>query len=363
LSVEPSTVAFMADDLPTEVRELAAFQGGILSRGQLLNAGLSGALVTSRLRRGSWRRIYPGVYSTSSGELSRTAILWAAVLYAGPRAALSHHSAAEVWRLTDEPGQSVHVAVPGDRRVTSKPGIVLHLSARATETVHPSLMPPRTRVEETVIDLWDTSRNLDTAVGWVTRAIGRRRTTADKLGAAVARRSRVRWRSTLTELLDMDGVHSVLEYRYVRDVERRHRLPSATRQQKTRDSGRSQYRDEVYEEYQTVVELDGRAAHPGDTRWEDIRRDNAAAAAGLVTLRYGWQQVTMTPCQVAAEIAEVLALRGYGGARPCDAACSAGHRNSAPGPARARAARVLERLSADLRQDSAAPETGYSAST
>lgn len=346
----------MADDLPSEVREQAALQRGILSRGQLLDAGLSGGLVSSRLRRGSWRRVYPGVYSTTSGELSRTAVLWAAVLYAGRSAALSHHSAAELWQLTDEPGRAVHVTVPADRRVTGQPGIVLHLSARANETVHPSLTPPRTRVEETVIDLWETSRNLDTAVGWVTRAIGRRRTTADKLSAAVAGRSRVRWRPKLTELLDMDGVHSVLEYRYVRDVERRHRLPSATRQLRTRSGARTQYRDEVYEDYQTVIELDGRVAHPGDTRWEDIRRDNAAAAAGLVTLRYGWQQVTTMPCQVAAEIAEVLARRGYNSTRPCSAGCPVRYPGSAvapaPGPARARAARVLERLGADLRPDS-----------
>ena len=353
----------MAEDLPQELRGLSNCQRGVLSRAEILRAGLSPDAILSRISRGSWQRLYPGVYATFSGEPDREARLWAAVLNSGPGAVLSHQTAAELSGLMDEPSSLIHVTVPSSRRVKAGPGIVIHFSARAS--AHPAQTPPRTRVEETIIDLWETSRNLDTAVGWVTRAIGRRRTTADKLGAAVAGRSRVRWRSTLTELLDMDGVHSVLEYRYVRDVERRHRLPSARRQLRTRESGRSQYRDEVYEQYQTVVELDGRAAHPGDTRWEDIRRDNAAAAAGLVTLRYGWHQVTTTPCQVAAEIAEVLALRGYSDTRPCDADCPAGHPGtSAPGPARARAARVLHRLSTDLRQDSAAaPETGYSAST
>jgi very-short-patch-repair endonuclease len=241
---------------------------------------------------------------------------------------LSHQTAAELWKLADEPSSLIHVTVPGERRLVRRPGVVLHMSARASLAIHPAATPPRTRIEDTVIDLWETARTLDDAVGWVTRAIGRRRTTADKVRAAADSRSKLRWRSSLAELLDADGVHSVLEFRYVRDVERAHRLPAATRQLRAQSGGRSIYRDEVYEAYQTVVELDGRLAHPGDSRWQDIRRDNAAATTGLATLRYGWQHITTTPCQVAAEIAEVLALRGYAGARPCSAACQVGRRTA-----------------------------------
>jgi hypothetical protein len=328
LSVPASTLSTMATDIPPELRELAAAQCGVLSRGQIHGASLSTDVVRSRLRRGSWRRIYPGVYSTWSGELGRESVLWAAVLVAGPGSMLSHQTAAELWKLSDESSSLIHVTVPTARRVAKRPGVALHMSARSSQALHPAAAPPRTRVEETVIDLWDTAPTLDSAVGWVSRAIGRRLTTAERLQQSATRRSRVRWRSTLTELLDVDGVHSVLEYRYIRDVERRHHLPAATRQLRVRTAGRTQYRDEVYEAYQTVVELDGRVAHPAETRWQDIRRDNAAATAGLATLRYGWQHITTTPCQVAAEIAEVLALRGYAGARPCSAACQVGRRTA-----------------------------------
>ncbi|MGH3400387.1 MAG: hypothetical protein ACRDPO_37470, partial [Streptosporangiaceae bacterium] len=73
--------------------------------------------------------------------------------------------------------------------------------------------------------------------------------------------------------------------------------------------------------YLVAVELDGRAAHPADRRWPDIHRDNAAASAGVITLRYGWLDVTRHPCRVAAQVAEVLRLRGYGGGRACSADC------------------------------------------
>jgi len=61
------------------------------------------------------------------------------------------------------------------------------------------------------------------------------------------------------------------------------------------------------------VELDGQAAHPAEARWRDIHRDNASAAAGLVTLRHSWADITMSPCRVAEEIAALLRLRGWEG--------------------------------------------------
>jgi hypothetical protein len=119
-------------------------------------------------------------------------------------------------------------------------------------------------------------------------------------------------------------MHSVLEYRYVRFVERPHGLVGAKRQVRVRRDGRNEYRDQLYADYGTAIELDGRLAHPGDTRWVDIRRDNAAAAIGVTTLRYGWAEVTKTPCLVAAEIAKVLVGRGYTGAQPCSTNCPVG---------------------------------------
>ena len=201
--------------------------------------------------------------------------------------------------------------------------MAVHLSTRAGAALHPSRIPPRTRLEETVIDLWQTALTLDDAVGWVTSAVGRRLTTQDKLREAMEGRARLRWRTEIAELLSPDaaGIHSVLEYRYVRGVERPHGLAGAKRQARARRNGRNEYRDQLYEDYGMAVELDGRLAHPGDTRWDDIRRDNAAAAMGVTTLRYSWRDVTATPCRVAAEIAEVLAARGYTRARRCSASC------------------------------------------
>ena len=66
------------------------------------------------------------------------------------------------------------------------------------------------------------------------------------------------------------------------------------------------------------------STHTIDKRWDDIRRDNATSAGGILTLRYGWVDVTKIPCRVAAEIALALSTRGFEGARPCSPGCPVG---------------------------------------
>jgi hypothetical protein len=323
LSVPRSTLAAVATELPPLLRDAAERQAGVVTMRQAAEAGLGRSAVLWRQRSGRWQRLYRGVYATFSGQPTRDAVLWAAVLYAGPDALLSHQTAAEVASLIDKPTQLVHVSVPAERQVSPAPGIVVHRAARATDRLHPARLPPQTRIEETVLDLADQADGLDDAAAWVTRALGRRLTTQDRLRAALAQRARLRWRRELTELLspDLAGLTSVLERRYQRDVERRHGLPAGARQVRVRRGDRTEYRDVLYEEYATCVELDGRLAHPIEERWRDVRRDNAVAADGGVTLRYGWLDVTTRSCQTAAEVDRALRSRGFPGAHPCSPTC------------------------------------------
>jgi hypothetical protein len=123
----------------------------------------------------------------------------------------------------------------------------------------------------------------------------------------------------------MAGAQSLLEFRYLHRVERPHGLPPGRRQYPVRRNERSQYQDVTYEDFDVVVELDGREAHPQWKRWNDIRRDNASASMGQVTLRYNWDDVTRRPCQTAQEVAATLHKRGWTGTtRRCGSGCAAG---------------------------------------
>src|SRR6266567_6418932 len=289
MSVGGSTLCVMARELPSTLSYLAQNQSGVVSRPQALRAGLSPGMIKFRARSGRWRQIYPGVYATFTGELTRRTRLWAAVLSAGPGAALSYETAAELQQLTEKPSETIQVTVPYDRRVVAAEGISLHRSARAVEATQARSYPPRTTVEETVLDLTQAARTFDDMCGWVTRAIARELTDEERLRAAMTLRSRLRWRADLHELIAAaaGGDHSVLEFRYHRDVERAHGLPEPERQVPfTGPGGRRGRRDRVYTEYGVVVELDGRLAHPDENKWKDKARDNAAAAGGQQSLRY-----------------------------------------------------------------------------
>jgi Protein of unknown function (DUF559) len=305
-------------------RALLELQAGIISRGQALCHGLDDDIIESRLRAGRWCAVHWGTYATFTGGLSRDAALWAAVLRAGPGAALSHRTAAELLGITSDRSGLIHLTVPLGRHPEPIRGAVVYRSGRIAAATHPVQLPPRTRVEDTTIDLTQSAASFDEACDWVFRAVGGRLTTAARLQAALDARPKVRWRAGLTiALADAgSGVHSILEARYVRDVELPHGLPAATRQARTAEVPRARYVDNLYEEARLVVELDGQVAHGIAQRRADTRRDNAHAAAGIVTLRYGWTDVTERPCAVAQQVAEVMARRGAPvSPRPCSPTC------------------------------------------
>jgi hypothetical protein len=314
----------VTDSFPRDVLDSLQQQCGVLSRAQVLSSGMTRKQIEGRLRGGRWQRLYPGVYATFSGDPGRAAILWAAVLRVGDKAVLSHHTAAELAGLIGTPSATIHVTVPRSRGVSPIPGVTLHYSRRLAQARHPVRTPPQTRIEETVLDLATRAASLDEALGWIFRACGSRRTTPARLAAALALRDRMRWRTELGAALSLgaQGVHSVLEFRYVDRVERPHGLPVATRQVRVTRAGQHQYQDVTYQAYGVVVELDGQVAHPVELRWRDIRRDNASIVEGLQPLRYGWADVTEQPCRVAAQVGGLLCRRGWDGRlRRCGPAC------------------------------------------
>jgi hypothetical protein len=315
----------MGSELPHTLRILADHQYGVISRGQALRAGLTEDMIKFRVRSGRWRQIHRGVYATFTGIPGRNAQLWAAVLSVGSGAVLSHETAAELLRLTDKAADQIQVTVPRQRHVARVSGVRIHRSARTVETVLGRSSPPCTTVEETVLDLTHAATNFDDVCGWVTRAFARDLTDDARLRAAMEMRTKLRWRADLHQLITAaaSGNHSVLEYRYDRDVERAHGLPrSAIQAPFAGPDGRGGRRDRLYQDYGVVVELDGRLAHPAEAQWRDKERDNAAAAAGQQSLRYGWTHVRWHPCATALQVAGVLRVRGWDGwPRPCSPGC------------------------------------------
>lgn len=324
----------MVTGLSSGCRELIEHQRGVLARWQVADNERDRSSAGNLLRNARWQRLYLGVYAAFTGVPARESLMWAALLRCGPGAALSHFTAAEVDDVAGRRTESIHVTIPSALRIripadefkAGLPAIVVHRSARIGSARHPVKTPSRTRIEETVLDLIELAPDFDAAFTWLSAACSGRQVMPDQIRAAMARRSKMRWRADVLEALAdvADGIHSNLERRYYRDVERAHGLPKAERQVRISQGGRSAYLDNLYADFGVASELDGGAWHPEGERWRDIRRDNYAARSGIITLRYNWADVTDRPCQVAIEVALVLLQRGWTGTlRACGPTCRA----------------------------------------
>ena len=316
----------------TALTELAGAQGGVVSRRQVMDLGMTEEQIARALKSGGWQDSQlPGVYLAFTGPIPYLSRCWAALLYAGPGAALGMETAAWVWGLRDEPPEDVHVMIETGRRIRKQSGLRVHLQLHLARRCHPSRLPPVVRLEETVLDLIARPGSTeDSVIDVVLRACQRRLTRVDRLRTAADRRAKLRHRRLLSDVLSdvTDGVQSPLERRYLHDVERAHGLPRAERNtaEPDRREGRGRrtfYRDVRYLPYRLVVELDGRAAHPQDQRERDDLRDNSLVVEdGTQTLRYGWRSVTTRACETAGQVGQVLNSCGWnGGPRRCGPTC------------------------------------------
>lgn len=299
-------------------------QHGVIARGQAAECGVDDQDIRKRVRRREWVAVHPGVYVNHTGPLTWRQRAWAAVLDVRP-AALSHTSAMLARKPVPHDDGPIHVAVARGRSVVAHSGMVVHHVVDLKRRVEWGLLPPRVRIEEALIDLAaGASTDLD-ALAHLTDAVGAHLTTAASLRAALKMRKRVRRRDFLTRILDdiATGACSVLEHRYLRDVEQAHGLPTPVRQAPTR-AGRPGFRDVDYEKWGVVIELDGRAGHSGAAaRDRDMERDlDAAAELDRVTLRIGYGQVIGRACTTARKIGAILNRRGWPGTVTTCAACT-----------------------------------------
>jgi len=312
------------------VEALAGAQVGVLSRVQCLGLGMTSGEIRWMLHSGRWQRVHPGVYVSHAGPLDWRTRVSAALLACGDGAVASHGTAARLLGLSDRDPDELEVLIPANRRVIRPRRVEVATCSELARRTAPAGWPSRTTVEDTVLDLAERGDS-DNAIAWLSTACQRRRTTAARLAEALGRRMRHRWRGLLADALgDVgDGVESVLEYRYVRRVERPHGLPEARRQRAWVIEGSRRRTDNDYEQFGVVVELDGRLGHEGAGAFRDRTRDNVMTVSGKATLRFGWADVDAQACEVARDVAALLRSRGWRGELTrCSAGCRVSPRTS-----------------------------------
>ncbi len=240
---------------------------------------------------GRLHRIHPGVYALGHARLSTEGELAAALIHAGPGAALSHETAGWWWEILGYRPPIIHVSAPG--RTGSRPGTCVHHPGRMEIVRHRGL--PITPVDRTLADLAATASR-PTLRRAVAEAEYRRLVDVGDLAARP--RAPVLRRAVRAHLPQLATSRSELERRFLFLCE-----ATGLALPETNVMLCGFEVDAVWRERRLVVELDGHAAHGRPRAAErDRHRELVLRAAGFEVRRYTWLQVTADAAAVAADL-------------------------------------------------------------
>jgi hypothetical protein len=250
------------------------------------------------------------VFAVGHRLLSRHGAWMAAVLAAGPGAALSHRSAAALWGIRPTDRADIEVSAPRQLR---RPGIESHRVALPADEVTEERGIPITTPARTLFDLAAvlTRQQLERAI---TEAEIRRLTSPTSLDALVARHPRRRGIATLKRILEQQRhaigqtiTKSELENRFLALLEA-HGLPRPhTNRIVDLPGGHTHEADCLWPAHRLVAELDGFASHGTRHAFErDRRRDRQLQAAGYRAVRITWLQLSEEADTIASELRALL---------------------------------------------------------
>jgi very-short-patch-repair endonuclease len=279
------------------VAALAARQYGVVTRSQLIDCGLTARAIDRRLAAGRLHPLYRGVYAAGHRAPRRETTWIAATLACGEGAALSHRSAATLWRIRDGEGPRPDVSVPG-RAGRRQPGIAIHRPHRALTTTRHRGIRVATPAETLVdlaheLDARATKRALREAqflrlfdLAAIRQALGRR--PSKHLSALIA---------------DLVLTQTDIEDRLL-DLCDRHRLPRP----RTQHPILGHNVDFAWPAQRVIVETDGWQAHgTRDAFQADRNATNAYQLAGYTALRFTNTDIERHPKRTATHIRRALA--------------------------------------------------------
>ena len=133
------------------IAELAEKQHGVVARWQLQALGIGRGAIDGRILRKRLHPAHRSVYALSPAALERLGRWMAAVLAAGEGGALSHWSAASLWRMRPGTGPRSHVTSPRNRRKQST--ITFHQARLRPDEVTEEQGIPVTTPARTLLDL------------------------------------------------------------------------------------------------------------------------------------------------------------------------------------------------------------------
>jgi very-short-patch-repair endonuclease len=282
------------------IAKIAGRQDNVITRDQLLAAGLTRGAIAHRVGSGRWRQQHRGVYLVGPAPPTPMARARAAVLACGDGAVVSHRSAASLFGLLPETAGDVEITVAG-RNPGDHAGIKLH---RTKPLPRQDVTKVRgfkvTSIARTICDLAATESPRDTEQAFQ-EALYREIVTVKALEAVLDREPRRRGAAVIRSLIsDPRLTRSERERRLLKLISDA-QLPKPL----TNVPINGYKADVFWPQYNLIVEFDGWGAHGHRHAFESNRkRDQIMLAQGLRTLRVTDRQLTNEPIALAARIAQ-----------------------------------------------------------
>ena len=277
------------------IARVASRSGGVIDRAQLSALGLTRGAIGHRIRLGRLRPLYRGVYAVGHEAIQVRGRLVAGLLAAGPGAALSHRTAAALWKLIRSMPPFVDVTTTNRSR-RSRAGLVPHQTRTLEATILHNL--PITTPIRTLQDL-ATILPRPAIERACSEALVQHLVTAEQLA-----RQHGRGAAVLARIAG-DGVaptRSELERRFLKAVSRA-RLPRP--QVNTQLNGHEV--DFLWPEQRLVIELDGWQFHGHRLAFErDRMRDAELKLLGYTVVRFTWRRLRDEPTTMTTRIADFL---------------------------------------------------------
>ncbi len=277
---------------------MAARSHGVVRRGQLLAAGITGDEITHRLSLGALLREHRGVYLVGHRAPSVEARYLAAVWACGDGAVLSGRAAAHLWGILKGPAPPPEVTAPGEHRI---PGVTTHRARSIERTTHRAI--PITTVPRTLVDL-AAHLSLDDLARACHEAGVKYDTTPHQVDAVLTKHPKTKGAANLREILHGD-VHvtlSKLEREFLARLEEAD-LPRPI----TNRRAHGRRVDCRWPDRRLTVELDSYRYHRSRHAWEqDRRREREARARGDEFRRYTYGDVHDSPGLMLAELHALL---------------------------------------------------------
>jgi very-short-patch-repair endonuclease len=278
------------------IGRIARRQHGVVTRRQLLDAGVSREQIRRRLLRKALLRVHPGVYRVGHRAPSVEARYLAAVLACGDGAVLCGKAAGYLWGLLKGTAPPPEVTAPKRRKV--KGVRTRHARRRETEgTTWRGI--PITTVPRTLVDLSSMLSLEDLALACHEAGV-KHRTTPRQVDAVLAKRPNAPGARKLRKVMrgDVHVTLSKLERKFLERL-KEERLPLPT----TNKPAGSKRVDCRWPEHRLTVELDHHSRHA----WElDRHREREARARGDEFRRYTRDDVYESPAQMLRELSSLL---------------------------------------------------------